>query len=167
VTAGLLTTPLRVFLSGSILAVVGAWVVAHWPISPAAAVVALRDGDLERDERLALLQCIFAAANDQLPGNDPGLLRAMAAIALEDEPGYRKWCGGRPLPFVAAPAADRIEEVALGDPVLGALLRAMVRESVADRDGARLAYSQVERSSMLFRMPLAQRLAAEGRERIR
>ncbi len=167
VTARLLSTPLRVFLGGSVLVVLSAWVVAHWPVSPAEAVVALRDGDLEHDERIALLQRIFAAANDQLPGDDPALLRAMAAIALEDEAGYRKWSGGKALPFATAPAAERIEQASLGDPVLGALLRAMVRESVADRDGARLAYSQVERSSMLFRMPLAQRLAAEGRERIR
>jgi hypothetical protein len=167
VTARLLTTPLRVFLGASIAAVAVAFLVSRWPQPLPAVLEALQVGDVEHEERVALLQRIFAAANESVPGADVALIRAMAAIALDDEAGYRKLCGGRALPFAAAPSPEQVQQASLGDPVLGALLRAMVRESVADRDGARDAYSQVERSSFLFRMPLAQRLAAEGRERIR
>ena len=55
---------------------------------------------------------------------------------------------------------------ALGDPVLAALLAAMLAEVRGDSDVAE-RYAQVQASSRLFHMDLAGRLAQAGASRVR
>jgi hypothetical protein len=126
----------------------------------------LADGDCERSERLQLLravQTLAAGSTDRATM----LLAAMASVALEDAPAYANWellLGGAPP--LQPDDAGLLAAAALGDPVLAALLAAMMAERTRAPDAA-YRYGQVEASSRLFEMALAGRLAADGRLRVR
>jgi hypothetical protein len=161
-----LTGKLRVFLGAVFLVFFGSLAVRCWPTSCAAAVARLCDGDLEHSARLSLLQQVCAEPNEASGADSRQLARVMAAIALNVDLPFRKACGAeRHWPFALLPNAAILDTAALGDPVLKALLAAMVSESRGDLAAAQAGYEQVVRSSYLFRMPLAQQLAAAGKER--
>jgi hypothetical protein len=158
------TRPLLIFLAVVAAVVLRGLVESHGPWSAGDVLQRLADGDLEGEERQALLRRVEAAAQGQ---EERGLrlAGAMAAVALGDEEAWvrhvRALGGGLP---VRPDDVGFLDAAALGDPVLGALLQAMLAEARGEPDAA-ARYAQVEASSRLFHMPFARRLAAAGRER--
>ena len=136
------------------------------PVTLRIATQRLADGDCERSERLQLLRAVqrlAAGSTDRATM----LKAAMAAVALEDAPGYANWealLGGAPP--LQPDDAGFLAAAALGDPVLAALLAAMLAERTRAPDAAD-RYGQVEASCRLFGLALAGRLAADGRQRVR
>ena len=138
------------------------------PCSATEVLQALADGDLEGAQRRELLAAVEAMAR---VSRDRGmrLCGAMAAVALDDEAGYAARTaalGSGPMPVQADDAGPALDRASLGDPVLAALLQAMLAEASGDPSAAE-RYAQVEASSRLFHMPLARRLAKAGRERLK
>jgi len=164
VSERVLTGPLRLFLCLCGLAVAASLIAHAWPESAAAALTRLRDGDLERAERVQLLARVAAAA-----GTDgvPSLAAAGAAIALGDADGYARVCAGRPLPFATAPDAATLSAAAVGDRAVETLLVAMAAEAAGERARARAGYERAAASARLYAMPFAQRLAVDGGARVR
>ena len=161
---------LTAFLCVCALAVAASLAARLWPVGVADAVVRLEDGDLERSEREAMLAIVLRGDGGADGGADaaaPGLAAAMAAVALGDEPAYRRRCGARPLPFAAPPPPASLQRAALGDPVLRALLLAMAAEAAGDPQARVLfLYERAAQSSALFGMQFARRLAEAGLQRL-
>ena len=164
----LFTTPLVVFLSvvGAILLVGLAG--RYGPQSPEELVARLQMGDLEGPERRAALQQLLTAEADR-----EALVRhyqIMAAVALEDGQALQRLLPDGGLPAWAEQVSEldnsSLSRVSLGDSVLAALLGALLAEVGGGGDAAR-RYAQVEASSRLFHMDLAQELAGEGLARVR
>lgn len=140
-----------------------AWL--RWrPVPFAELVETLRCGDVEHDERVALLRRLVALD----PVADPAvaLCRVTAAIALDDEPALRAARGPAGTPVLGADDTRFLDLAGLGDPVLTPLLSAMAAELAGDAAAARTRYGQVAASSRLFGMELAGRLCQEGLARL-
>lgn len=151
---------------GLVLALAG-WQALR-PISPAEAAQRLRDGDCERAERLALLRQVRAV--DSSADRAALLAGAMAAVALEDDEGFRT-LAGRLASGVAGPLvpadASLLPDAALGEPALLLLLQGMVAESAGRRDEAAERYAQAVAGAPLWGLQLAHRLASDGLARLR
>lgn len=129
-----------------------------------AALRQLADGDCERQERLALVRLVLvdglASADraDRLPA-------AMAAVLLDRRADYDRCLGGDELPLQPADA-ERLPDASLGEPVLRALLAAMLAERAGDAAAARDGYRRVLRQCKQWNLPLAAQLAGERLQRL-
>lgn len=164
----LFTPPLVAFLVivGAVLAVALAARIGQASVD--SVVMRLSVGDLDGQERRQLLQQLLQAEQD--PQEGVRHYRIMAAVALEDRAALRRLLlsGGSPgwARQVAALDENRVARISLGDPVLAALLAAMLAEARGQADAAQ-RYRQVQASSILFHMELAHELAGAGLARLR
>ncbi|MGE3173894.1 MAG: hypothetical protein AB7O97_14815 [Planctomycetota bacterium] len=163
--------PDRVWTASLLAAVAAVLLLFGWaawlrwrPVPFAELLQTLRDGDVEHDERVALLRRLIAMD----PVTDPAapLCRVTAAIALDDEPALRAARGPAGTPVLGVADAPFLAQAGLGDPVLTPLLLAMAAELDGDDEAARARYGQVAASSRLFGMGLAGRLCQEGLARL-
>lgn len=164
----LFTPSLTVFLAvvGVVLALAGFARLGQGSLETA--VTRLSVGDLEREERRQLLEQVLTSERGQ--GDPVRSYRIMAAVALGDRQALRQALPAGGLPGwaeqVAAFDDGQLSRISLGDPVLEALLAALLAEARGQEDAAN-RYSQVQASSSLFHMNLAQELAGEGLARLR
>jgi hypothetical protein len=138
----------------------GLWQRASAPDLTAACRL-LADGDLDGDERKAMLrriQVLAAGANDATAK----WAAHLAAIALEDREAY---AASVPGPGELPAAGDR-ELLHLGDPMLGNVLAAGVAEAAGDREEALRRWRWAEAQSRLASRYFPQELAAAAQLRL-
>jgi hypothetical protein len=129
------------------------------------AVSLLADGDLDGTERERMLRITVVAArkSDDVTWQWAGLL---AAVALDDRSAHAALAQrlGGVAPPSKVPPPERREWLALGDPMLANVLRAMLAEAAGDRAEAARRWRQVETQSRWFfrKRALAGELAAAG-----
>lgn len=144
-----------------------------WPRSFDSALLELVDGDADAGERVACLRQLRDTGFARMRAGDrgAGVLAAMAAVALEDEAGYRQIVG-----FAAAAtgsawspgaAGEALDAVGLDNASFGvAHLRSLLLGQRAARlgePGAATHFAQAARAARLAGAPLAARLADEAR----
>lgn len=131
----------------------------------------LADGDLEHDERLALLARLCATADGSRPAE--AMAAALAEVAREDLPAFyrRRGCAAGELPLrpadVATFDAATCDTASFGDDVLHRLLLAFCAEARGEGDSAKARYAEVQQSARLYRMAAAGELCAQGLSRLR
>jgi len=161
--------PLVVFLG--FVALVMAWAVWQKFARPSFTdtLVLLRDGDLERSERMRLWRSLL----EQPQSREHDLAAAMAALCLGDKERYLAFAqrlaqGPGPAgPPLKASDSTLLPAVALGEPCLGHLLDGWLLEGKGQREDAGRAYAQAAASAPLWGLPLAGGLAKDGLERVR
>lgn len=159
--------PLAVFLAVVLGILVGClWERMAVP-SFAEAVVRLREGDLEREERKGLQRLVMDA--DLAPSRDRDLAGAMAALCLADQDRFRAFAGrlGEREPPIRLGDSDLLPAAALGEPCLERLLIGWLEEIRGRQAEARTAYAQAANSAERWGLPLAGALAQKGLERLR
>jgi hypothetical protein len=134
----------------------------------AEAVQRLRDGDLERAERLLLWREVREQARGS-GARDDWLAGAMASVCLGDREAYAAFAArlGRSEPPVTASDAAAAALASLGESCLSRLLAGWNAERAGQREAAGLAYRQAAASAPLWGLPLAGDLAREGIARLR
>lgn len=156
-----LTIPLAVFLAS----VAGILVWGWWrPVpGPGEAIVQLADGDLDGDERRAVLQALLerGAASDRITHRWGAML---AAVALERRDSFDALLGALsgPGPGMQLPPNDELDFLDLGDPLLHNVLLALWAEARGDRPAALLRWQQTDAQCRLMVRPVAAALADEG-----
>ena len=127
------------------------------------------DGDLDQEDRLDALKLLRDLGLDGVEGDDGALLvAAMAAVLLGDGRTYDRAAERLPplLVDVSVSEAD-LDRASLGEPSLRSLLAGLMAESEGDAEEARRLYTQAELSARLWKLPLAEWLAAEALLRLR
>lgn len=161
-----MTVPLAVFLTlvAGVLAF-AAWQRLREP-TPDEAIVLLADGDLDREERQAVLEVLVeqGARSSRVAHRWAGML---AAVALERRDAFEAALDGLqgPGPGMQRPANVDLEFLDLGDPLLHNILHALLAEAQADRPAGLRRWRQVEAQCQLMNRPLAAELAAAGIQR--
>lgn len=159
-----LTPALVVFLC-FVAALVGSglWT-REWSPGLGRAIELLADGDLDGEERSAML-----ARTVDLARSAPGLRERwaglLAAVALEDRNAFTAARAQLPGDPPAVPIAAERELLDLGDPLLANVLAAFAAEAAGDRTGAQRHWQQVAAQARLARRPFAGELAAAGVQR--
>jgi len=132
------------------------------------------DGSPDRDQRLRELAIVRDAGLQAARNGDvrAGLLAAMASIDLEDAGSYRQaieLVGSRTayLPGGGREDPELLEDAALGEPYLRALMLASAAEIRGDRASARRDFERARVSAEMFRAALGAELATAGLLRTR
>ena len=159
----------KVLLAAAALACMGGTALAG-PNANGSLIVALADGDLDGDERGAMLRRVvqLGETSKDPRGKWAGLL---AAVALEDEGACAaalRGLGGTEevSPTVVPPEAAR-GFLDLADPMLGNLGRAWWAEAAGEPEQARVLWGQVAAEARLSAAPLASKLAGLALGRLR
>lgn len=125
----------------------------------------LSDGAPDGEARLALLEDLRAAEDQALADRDlvGAQAAALAAIALEDEPGFVTLRDGLEAQSAWPPPVT--PEMALGEPYLRTLLRGWAAERDGRRGDAADWFTQSAASAVAFELTLAVRVARAGARR--
>jgi hypothetical protein len=128
-------------------------------------LVLLREGDVERSERMRLWRSLL----EQAPTREHDLAAAMAALCLGDEGRYLAFAQrlGASDPLLRDADAAMLPAAALGEPCLEHLLAGWLLEGRGQREAARRAYEQAAAAAPLWGLPLAGGLARQGLLRVR
>jgi hypothetical protein len=126
----------------------------------------LADGDHEGSERRAVLRDL-AARGEAATERRLWLCGLMAAVALDDEPAFRRAAPDPKVPPLSPGDVAMFDTASLGDEVLASLLAAVAAELAPDPALARQRYERVVASSRLFHLRLPAKLAQEGLARLR
>jgi hypothetical protein len=154
----IITWPLAVFLAAVAAILSGAaWTKFRTPGADEA-VRELADGDLDGEERVAMLRHLLAAA---LRSTEPREQWAglMAAVSLGDGPGHATLQANL-AGSTFRPAAEDREWLALGDPMLRNVLTATIAAAEGRTEDAAVAWRRVEAQSRLTGHAFAGELAA-------
>ncbi len=159
-----LTPALMVFLC-VVAALVGSglWM-REWSPGLGRAIELLADGDLDGEERAAMLARTVALARSA-PGLRERWAGLLAAVALEDRVAFSAARAQLPGDPPAVPEGAERQFLDLGDPLLANVLAAFVAEAAGDRAGAKVHWQQVAAQARLARRPFAGELAAAGVQR--